>query len=368
MHRLSDRLRGAGSKEEKMNRMGRTSPPGGGAAATAPYVCIYASQVAMCIGANKHKKISEALELMWQRVAPGAFQAAMRRHGMKTEDELAADIIRSHVEVRELVDLTLASPCQSSDQVAEQYDTVAKELRAVPMPEEDRKLVDDVLKRNLYTSYGNTHETSVLGYIRDTLGIECRDDPTFYKHHQGACAGPWGAFPWFVGGKIDAIDAEHTLLIEIKNRVNRLFYRIPFYEQVQVQAYLHLLGLERGVLVECLKTRTARAAQGAPGEDCGDRAVPPGDREAAPGDREAAPGDREAAPAALPSMTVNVIPIHRNRDLWDQEIVPKLEGFVDFLAHIMHDAALQDRYLQSKRRSAMVTSHINNWLKLRKAR
>lgn len=302
----------------------------------------------MCIGANKHKKISEALELTWQRVDPASFQAAMRRNGLKTEDELAADIIRSHSEVRDLVDQTLGAPCESSDQVAAQYDTVAKELRAVPLPEDQLRLVDDVLKRNLYTSYGNLHEHRVLRYVRETLGISCREDPTFYKAQQGVCEGPWGGVAWHVGGKIDAIDDARTLLIEIKNRVNRLFYRVPFYEQVQVQTYLHLLDLDRGVLVECLKTRPGDA--GTPDRDVRPDQTPRS---------EAAPQARNPAEAASVSTSVNVIPIHRDRCLWDREIVPKLEGFVDFLVRIMHDPALQDRYLQSKRRSALVTSHIN---------
>jgi len=323
------------------------------APAAAPYVCIYASQVAMCIGANKHKKISEAMELMWQRVAPAGFHAALRRNHLKTEEEVAADIIRAHSEVQTLVDLTLTAPCESSDQVAQQYDSVAKELRAVPLAEEARKLVDDVLKRNLYTSYGNTQEHSVLGYIRDCLGIECQEDPTFYKVHQGDCAGEWGAFPWYVGGKIDAIDSQRTLLIEIKNRVNRLFYRVPFYEQVQVQTYLHLLGIDRGVLVECLKTQPPAGA--AP-------EAPPVDVDRVASADPVASADRGAGGAHLPSgtcTTVNVIPIRRDPDLWAREIVPKLQGFVNFLGRLMHDTDFQDRYLRSKRKSAMITAYIN---------
>lgn len=288
-----------------------------------PFVCIYASQVAMCMGANRHKKVSEAMELMWQRVDPAGFRTALRRNRLKTEDEMAEDIIQAHAGVRELVDLTLSSTCDSSDQVARQYGTVAKELRAVPLPEEDRKLVDDVLKRNLYTTYGNVHETRALAHIRDVMGLRCQTDPTFYKAQQGTCTGTWGTFPWYVGGKIDAIDEERTLLIEIKNRVNRLFYRVPFYEHVQVQAYLELLDLPKGILVECLKTA---------GADRG--------------------GEEETA--------VNVIDIHRDRALWVRDIVPKLQTFVDFLARLMHDQAFQDRYLLSKRRSAMITAHVGS--------
>lgn len=323
------------------------------AAQPQPYVCIYASQVAMCIGANKHKKISEAVELMWHRVAPASFEAAMKRNTMRTEEEIADDIIRSHAQVRGLVDRTLAAACDTSDQVAKQYDTVSRELQAVPLPEEDRRLVEDVLKRNLYTAYGNTQEHRVLTYVRDTLGIKCCEDPTFYKRQQGTCTGPWGSFPWFVGGKIDAISEDRALLLEIKNRVNRLFYRVPFYEAVQVQAYLHLLDIERGVLVECLKTKP-------PPEEASKEAPPEGTEGA---EIDGKPADE---PAFNSEFHVNVIPVHRDRELWTREIVPKLEGFVDFLARLLDDPGQQDRYLQSKRRSAMVTSHINNWLKFRR--
>lgn len=299
-----------------------------------PFICIYASQVAMCIGANKHKKINEALEMMWQRVDHAGFWAAMKRNHQKTDSELADDIIATHLEVKQLVQSTLEAPCDSSDQVAKRYDTVAKELQAVPLMDEERRLVDDVLKKNLYTSYGNVQETRVLNHIRTHLGIQCQEDPVFYKAEQGVCVGPWGRLPWYVGGKIDAIDKDRTLLIEIKNRVNRLFYRVPFYEQIQVQAYLELLGLEKGVLVECLKT---------------DPDHPP--------DRDAVP-DR-----GVDGLYVNVIHITRDKHLWTGDIVPRLRGFVDFLARILHDASLQDRYLQSKRRSAMITGHVNNWIK-----
>jgi uncharacterized membrane protein YecN with MAPEG domain len=46
-------------------------------------------------------------------------------------------------------------------------------------------------------------------------------------------------------------------------------------------------------------------------------------------------------------------------------VVPKLEGFIDFLTRLMHDAGMQDRYLQSKRRAGMVTAHVNAWVQKR---
>lgn len=299
-----------------------------------PYVCVYASQVAVCIGANRHKKASDALEAMWARINPAGYRAALARNGLRTEDQNVTEILARAPGVKALVDKTVGAACASSDDVAERYDSVARELRGVRealTPDEER-LVDDVLKRNLYTTYGTQHEHRALRHIRDALHIDCHADPTFYKQRAGTVRG----VPWFVGGKIDAITADRTLLVEIKNRVNRLFYRVPFYEVVQVQTYLELLGLEQGVLVECLNSRAA---------------PPPADLPAPPRASNVDGGTEE--------LHTNVVSIRRDRDLWTREIMPKLEAFVDYLLQLVGSAKMQDRYLQSPRRSVLVLNHIS---------
>ena len=52
----------------------------------------------------------------------------------------------------------------------------------------------------------------------------------------------------YICGKIDGI--EDNQLIEIKNRRNRLFEYIPIYEQIQIEIYLRLTGLQTGKLIQ----------------------------------------------------------------------------------------------------------------------
>lgn len=52
----------------------------------------------------------------------------------------------------------------------------------------------------------------------------------------------------YICGKIDGI--EDNQLIEIKNRRNRLFEFIPLYEQIQIEIYFRLTGLETGKLIQ----------------------------------------------------------------------------------------------------------------------
>lgn len=314
-----------------------------------PYVCIYASQVAVCIGANKHKKVSEAVDAMWQRISPHSYYTALERNGLKTDDQNVTEIMARHQGIKTLVDKSLTLPCESSDQVAAHYDLVSRDLDTnAELADDEKRLVDDVLKRNLYTTYGNLHEHRMLAHIRDTLGIRCQPDPAFYKQTGGTCRG----VPWYVGGKIDAINEDRTLLIEIKNRVNRLFNRVPFYEVIQVQTYLHLLGVEKGALVECLKSTTTpmmiHTTEQAP---------------AARQQNTGHTGDERTVHSGVEDgdVHVNVIPIARDRELWQRSIMPKLEAFVDFLLRLLDDTKLQDRYLGSKRRSVLVLNHMSAW-------
>ena len=100
--------------------------------------------------------------------------------------------------------------------------------------------------------------------------------------------------------------------MEIKNRVNRLFYRVPPYEHVQLQTYLALVDADEGLLVEAYRT---------------DACVAP---------------------------DLNAMRVSRDAT-WDADIVPRVAAVVGFLGRLLSDESLQDAYMASKRRSALIT-------------
>ena len=290
------------------------------------YLCVYASQAAACIGENRHKKIEDAVEAVWERADEAGYRAARTRNGILTDDEILARVETTHKEVGDMLQAA-GSRAESSTEVAHKYQSLSHRFNSFAdehkLGEADRRVIDDALRKTSYTCYGNEQESAVFGYLRDTLGINCVMDPTFYKARAGVVDTPHGKVPWFIGGKIDAISSDRTLLIEIKNRVNRLFRRPPAYEMVQIQTYMWLLGVEKAVLVECMKT----AARGSHGFE-------------------------------VPHEDVNMIPVERDHARWANDYFPKLAGFMDFVVTLVHDEGLQDKFLQSKRRGAMVAAHV----------
>ena len=278
-------------------------------------VILYASQIAACIGSNRHKKPAEAMETMWHRMSPASYAAALERTGTTTEIDRVRAIVDRDAGVRKVVDASM-TPCTHSSDVESRYDAAVRTIGSMSdLPASEKAAIDAIVKRNLYTNYGTASEHRALVQIRETLGINARPDSTFYKQCVGpvACSGGTSVERW-VGGTIDAI-TDDRLVIEIKNRIRRLFYKVPFYEIVQLQTYLQLLDTSRGAIVECLSTP----------DDC----------------------------------RVNIVPVRRDKDLWSTMIVPRMRAFVRVFVSLLSDHAFQDAYLVSPARASMIQTRIN---------
>jgi len=275
-------------------------------------ICIYASQLASCIGFNRFKKPSDALECVWKRVSPNSFRDALVRNGIKTQEEVVENLMTSNQTVRNLLVHAEDTMTSSSDEVAREYGEISQRLADAELNWTERKLVDDAMKKTMYTSFGTRQESVALSHIQSRL--PCKPDDTFYRSWVASV----GSTDIYIGGKIDAISEDGRVVIEIKNRINRLFYsNVPKYELLQVQAYLHLIPqAESARLVECLTREDG-------------------------------------------SVVTNVVTLYRDPDIWAACIIPKLRGFVWYLQKILGDPAEQDAYLQSHRRASLVTKALH---------
>lgn len=104
-----------------------------------------------------------------------------------------------------------------------------------------RSIISDVgMKR------GNIKEDSNLDIVEKecNIKIDCRNTQ-LYKKKLYECE----THEVEIVGKIDGMCGE--AIVETKNRRNRLFYKIPEYEKVQMEVYMYLLGKEECLWIEC---------------------------------------------------------------------------------------------------------------------
>lgn len=110
----------------------------------------------------------------------------------------------------------------------------------------------EILKKNLEsfsnTNFGIKKENSVVGLFQEKRGERVIIDTKFYKkllfNHNN--------IKWYVGGRVDGYLEDGTI-IEIKNRIYKLFYRLRDYERIQIQTYMYIFDTTKGVLVESIR-------------------------------------------------------------------------------------------------------------------
>ena len=110
------------------------------------------------------------------------------------------------------------------------------------------------LRSKVYTTHGTRSEDKTADKVAVDEGVTWKKDNAFYTHD--VCE--IGDMKFVVVGKIDRIEERpdgSRVLVEIKNRTNRLFGRVVDYEMIQVQMYLQMLGLVHARLVEQYNTQ-----------------------------------------------------------------------------------------------------------------
>ena len=142
---------------------------------------------------------------------------------------------------------------QASDEISEMVEsTKEKILVNEDLTEIQKEDIFEELKSKIYRSYGTVSEEKILKQIIKETSKKLVKDKKFYKLEIYKTDN----IKFIICGQTDRIEYNEDgskVLIEIKNRMNRLFKYVPKYELVQIQIYLRLIGLENAKLVEQYK-------------------------------------------------------------------------------------------------------------------
>ena len=206
-------------------------------------ITIGASDVAACIGLNPYKSSEEVITTLLAKHCP---DKKIVTKDAEAEAIIAKSAIGSSIlsSIKETAGRVAPEQLQTS--VKDGIEKIDKEFTI-----DEKKKVKDYIQSKANTIQGTHFEKGTAQVIES----ECKkliEDHTLYRHTLLECDG----YTFQLVGKIDRLNVEEDgskTLIEIKNRVNRLFYKVKDYENIQVQCYLQLLDLERAKLIEHFK-------------------------------------------------------------------------------------------------------------------
>jgi len=205
-------------------------------------ISISASDVAACIGKNPYKSADEIIIKLLSKYC--------KKKQVLTDEQKVEALLRDHTVAQSLVhDITttagVLAPQTIRDHVKKQLTVMDQQMFT---PEEKKQV-----EKYMYTKANTTHGIKLEDHTADCVGGNMERDDTFYMYT--VLRTPDYTFK--IVGRIDRIETEtdgSKTIIEIKNRVRGLFGKVKEYEEIQVQTYLQLVGLDKARLIEQDKT------------------------------------------------------------------------------------------------------------------
>lgn len=213
-------------------------------------VLINISEIAIITGDNPFKTRREFFIDFWRKNAKADYQ----KYSSMTEfvKETDMDVIHKIAKANNIdLGADLAN-CAASRNTTDLNSIKTEILKKIDKLDPVQKAeISASIKNVTNTKFGIKNEYDVAILYNKLTGLTIVKDNKYRKIELARC----DDMIFSLGGKIDGICAENGCIIEIKNRINRIFYELRGYEKVQIMCYLFLHSAEKGQLVEALKKK-----------------------------------------------------------------------------------------------------------------
>jgi hypothetical protein len=232
---------------------------------------IFISDLAIALNVNKYKTVTSLVIKLWKNYLANDYNSTLK--SIETNKNIKIDNYKDDMDyVKNMFNKSSKSSklnkkiekCLKSDtttSMKKKREELIKELDTdtnltVDEKKELKKKLTSATNKNL----GTTQECVGIDRYNEMMETTVTDAQRFvkmklmeYETNSKTKSNETSVTKWYLCGKIDGIDGD--ILIEVKNRMNRLFQEMKDYERPQVQAYMNLLGLSKCHLVECLRKK-----------------------------------------------------------------------------------------------------------------
>lgn len=208
------------------------------------------SEIAIITGDNQYKTKREYLIDVWKK----NFKDDFLKYKNLTEfvKETDEDVIKK-ITNKNNIDITLElKKCIKSGNTND-LNVAKKEIlkKMDNLNDNEKKEITKSLDNVTNTRFGIKNENDITKLYENIIGSTIIKDNKYHKIpilESNECK-------IYMGGKIDGFNTDKNIIIEIKNRVNRLFRTLRDYEKVQIMCYMYLFNIKTAHLVEAYKKK-----------------------------------------------------------------------------------------------------------------
>lgn len=205
-------------------------------------IFLYSSNLAAFIGKNPHIPASRIFNSLYEKYY---------KVGKTVGDSEKIQKIGEKIENKKLlVEIDkICNNSNSSEMMQKDREVLIKTLETSSgLAEEEKKEVRKIVEGYTNKRFGTIREINAIDFYKEKYNVEVitKIDQRSKKILTIDSAELW------VISKLDGMKMDGTV-IEIKNRIYKLFDEVREYEWLQVQTYLHVYGLPKAELVEFLQ-------------------------------------------------------------------------------------------------------------------
>lgn len=217
--------------------------------------------------------------------------------------------------------------------VAETSKQLAATVKANKQLSSDEKILLNEVISSVKTSYGEYNERFVIDFYEDLTNTKVED--------RNAGVYTWQPRESFViKGKVDGLvtkDDGEKIVVEVKNRVNRIHKTPPFYDQIQLVTYCLMLQTKFGHLIESI---TSTEEKSLTGSDSTAKSVV---------DLTVDPESCKNTVKKLESLSIFELDLNTqsfHTKAFEETIIPRLEIFAESMRALLSDDEVRYQWLR----------------------
>ena len=264
-------------------------------------ITICATDLTVITGHNPYKSIDEIILKFWKRYYKSdylEFVQSLNAKNIKMKKEETDYEVVTRISKENNVYLgNKLSQCFKSEDVSalnKNKESIIKSLES-KLSGEKKEEFNKSLNSLTNTNFGIKYESKGGELYEEKTNNKIIKTSKYYKNELFQIPNEYDKLDtWGIGGKIDGILLPENIIVEIKNRVKNLFYKLRSYEKVQCFVYMFLLESNATDLVEVLKDKN--------------------------------------------DNSINIIRVDFDESFWEEEIMLRLEEFISDFYNFLEDS------------------------------
>lgn len=206
---------------------------------------VQSSEVASLIGQNPYTPVEQAMLRFMKRVNYSKFKELVKVINVNEVELVTNALLKKNQEVRDL--FYKAINAKENDLLQVYFEKIYTAIEKTTYYKTMKECIQNEVKSRINKKRGNKYEHKGINQYEKKANriVTDRNSEMFEKIVKRE-----EDYTIVLRAKIDGIDRDNNCLIEHKNRVNELFEKIPSYEKVQLEIYMHITKLESCKLIQ----------------------------------------------------------------------------------------------------------------------